>query len=301
MPLRKGSCVALITPMHADTGQIDFPSLERLLDFHVEQQTDNLCILGTTGEASVLSMAERQAVLTTAVQRVKGKLPILVGTGTIDPRHVKAMTQQAADCGCDASLLVTPYYVKPPQRGLIRHAVTAADWGLLPVVLYNVPGRTAVDMTDASVAVAAQHERIVGLKDATGDLQRVSNLRKLLKGRKDDFLLYSGDDATSLDFCLRGGDGCISVTANLAPRAMHDLVMAACSGQDRTMAAESINAQLEFLHKNIFCESNPIPTKYALRRLGMIDSAYCRPPLDELDPKMESLVDAALRHAGLLS
>ena len=175
MPMQQGSSCAIITPM-LDTGKIDLNSLRNLLQYHLDSGTDNLCILGTTGEASVMSMDERAQVLKTAVEMVKGKMPILAGCGTINPNNVKEMTKQAIDLGCDASLLVTPYYVKPPQRGLIKHFSDMADLGL-PVVMYNIPGRAKVDLTPESTAILAEHPNIVGLKDATGDLDRVKIIR----------------------------------------------------------------------------------------------------------------------------
>jgi len=298
MPLRPGSSVALITPMEADTGRVDFPALERLLQFHLDEKTDNLCILGTTGEAATLSFEERGEVLKTAVKMVKGEIPILVGCGTINPQAVKEYTIQARDIGCDAALIVTPYYVKPPQRGLIRHAQDAASYGL-PVLLYNVPGRTGSNISDESIAICAEHDNIVGVKDATGDLNRLSSLKQTLREKNiDDFLLYSGDDGTTMDFCLQGGHGCISVTANCAPRQMHDLVAASRAGDEAE--ARRINSSIEILHEKLFCESNPMPTKFALNRMGLTSSPYCRPPLDELDRSYHGVVYDALREAGLI-
>jgi 4-hydroxy-tetrahydrodipicolinate synthase len=300
MPLKPGSTVALITPFLPDTGAVDVPGLRALVEYHLNAGTDNLCILGTTGEASVLSMSERALVLQTVAEVAKGRVPLLVGCGTIDPQHVHEMTQQAFDCGADAALVVTPYYVKPPQRGLIRHFTDVATTSPLPVVMYNVPGRTAVDMADSSIAIAAMHENIVAVKDATGNLARVAALRQQLRDHQvsNDFLLLSGDDATSVDFCLLGGHGCISVTANVAARAMHESMVAALQG-DRTVAT-TLNEPLTALHTKLFCESNPMPVKYAARRLGLIGSSYCRPPLDCLAANCEGIVDDALRQAGLL-
>jgi 4-hydroxy-tetrahydrodipicolinate synthase len=294
MPMKRGSTCALITPFDPTTGAIDVAGLRSLLQYHLDACTHNLCILGTTGEANALSMQERAQVLTIAVEMVKGRIPILAGCGTINMESVKAMTQQAIDVGCDANLIVTPYYVKPPQRSLIQHFTTVADYGL-PVIIYNVPGRTAVNFLDESIAVAAQHPGVIGVKDATGDLSRITNLRKLVA---DDFLIYSGDDSTSKDFLLLGGDGTISVTANIAAQPMSAMVTAALAGQAEE--ATRINDQLDILHKKLFVESNPIPTKWAAMRLGMIQSAYCRPPLDALDTKLESIVEDALQQAGLL-
>lgn len=305
MPLRRGSAVALATPFDRHTGAIDLPAFRQLLQYHVTAGTDNLCLLGTTAEASVMTMAERAQILTTAVELVKGQIPIMVGCGTIDPSGVKDMIQQSIDLGADAALVVTPYYVKPPQRCLIQHFTNAAYMGL-PIVIYNVPSRTGVDMSDESIAICALHDTIVGVKDATGKLERVQNLRDQLastaatlqrSSTDSPFLLYSGDDATSMEFVLRGGDGCISVTANVAASSLHQIMSAALKGDaDR---ANALNNPLLPLHDNLFCEANPIPVKYAMARVGLIPSAYCRPPLDFLDPSYESIVDSALRHAGL--
>jgi len=298
-PLGQGSYVALITPM-TPTGELNLAELRVLLRLHVEAGTDGLCILGTTGEASVLTMAERKQVLDVAVEEVKGKIPILVGTGTIDPEHVKEQTQQAIDCGCDASLVVTPYYVKPPQRALTRHFETMADLGL-PVCIYNVPGRTGVDFLPESIAQVADHPNIVAVKEATGDVSRVSQIHDALAANgvaRDSLLLFSGDDGTTDDFVLSGGDGCISVTANIAPARMHNLMMSAL--QKDKEEVDRINAPLQNLHSTIFCEANPIPIKWALQRMGKIDCAYLRPPLDELSPDCYGAVEIAMKEAGLL-
>lgn len=298
-PMRQGSYVALITPM-TPTGALDLPSLRSLLQFHLESGTDGLCILGTTGEASVLTMAERKLVLDVAVEEVKGKIPILVGTGTIDPEHVKEQTLQAIDCGCDASLVVTPYYVKPPQRALVRHFETMADLGL-PVCIYNVPGRSGVDFLPESIAQVAGHPNIVAVKEATGDVSRVVQIQKACEANGlpgDSLLLLSGDDGTTDKFVLGGGDGCISVTANVAPTRMHNLMMAAL--RDDTDEVERINAPLRRLHDDEFCEANPIPIKWAIKRMGQIDCDYLRPPLCELSPDYHEIVESAMREAGLL-
>ena len=296
MPLRKGSTCALITPF-TDDGKIDVRGLEKLIEFHLEEGTDNLCVLGTTAEAAVMTMDERALVLTTIANIAKGKVPLLVGTGTINPESVKAMTQQAIDMGADASLIVNPYYVKPPQRALVRHFTTMADMGL-PVILYNVPGRTGSNIADETVALLSEHENIVGVKDATGDLKRLASLKALLGDRDSNFLKYSGDDESTDEFVLQGGDGCISVTANLVPGRIHEMVHAALKG-DSTLVKQ-INDPLRLLHTNLFCESNPIPTKWAAKRIGLVNTAYCRPPLDVLDPQFEGKVEDALKAAGLL-
>jgi 4-hydroxy-tetrahydrodipicolinate synthase len=283
-----------------NTGAIDILSLRSLLQFHLESGTDGLCILGTTGESSLLTMAERKRILDVAVEEVKGKIPILVGTGTIDPEHVKEQTLQAIDCGCDASLVVTPYYIKPPQRGLIRHFETMADLGL-PVCIYNVPGRTGVDFLPASIGKVAGHPNIVAVKEATGDVSRVQKIRDACEENgfsKDSLLLFSGDDGSTDEFVLKGGDGCISVTANVAPAMMHNLIMAALKKDMKEI--ERINSPLRRLHQDEFCEANPIPIKWALKRIGKIESAYLRPPLDALSPEFYDIVENALKEVGLL-
>ncbi len=296
--MRRGSTCALITPFTEDN-KIDVAGLEKLIDFHLEAGTDNLCVLGTTAEASVMSMDERELALRTIVGRAKGKIPLLVGTGAIDPAQVKKYTQQAIDLGADASLVVSPYYVKPPQRCLIHHFTTMADMGL-PVVLYNVPGRTAVDLSDETIATLAQHEKIVGIKDATGDISRLTSLKKALGEEMDrNFLKYSGDDGTTTDFVLGGGDGCISVTANVAPKAMRDMIHAALNGNDQL--AMELNEPLNLLHDRLFIESNPIPAKWAAYRLGLTDNAMCRPPLDTMDPQYIPLLEEALATANILA
>jgi 4-hydroxy-tetrahydrodipicolinate synthase len=286
----------LITPFTA-SGAIDMPNLKKMLQMHLDQGTDNLCVLGTTGEAQVLSMDERELILKTVVENVKGKIPITVGTGTINPVFVRAQTQQAIDLGADSVLVVTPYYVKPPQRGLIRLFTETADMGL-PVILYNVPGRTACDISDETFAILAEHEKIIGVKDATGNLDRLASLKTILGDKEGDFLKFSGDDGTTLDYVLQGGDGCISVTANLVPGIMHKMVQAALKGD--TELATKLNEPLMGLHKKLFIESNPIPCKWAAKRMGMIDTGFARLPLDEMDPIHHETIEEALRQAGLI-
>jgi 4-hydroxy-tetrahydrodipicolinate synthase len=312
MPLRPGSTVALITPM-TSSGSIDIPELRRLVQWHISQKTDNLCVLGTTGEASLLDLSERQIVLQTVVEEAKNILPILVGTGTLLPQDVRTLAQQALDFGADAHLVIPPYYLKPPQRCIVQHMTDLANQVALPLVLYNVPGRTGVDIADETTIALSQHENIVGLKDATGNLSRVTNVRTQVDAflslpLSSKFLLYSGDDETSLDFVLQGGDGCISVTANVAPNAMHTIMTLAKTIQgkddndddDVLQTARNMNQQLDLLHRRLFVESNPIPVKYAASKMGLISTAYCRPPLDQLDPKWEATVDEALQEAGLI-
>lgn len=302
MSIRQGSTVALITPFHEETGKVDFTSLQNLIQYHMDSGTDNLCLLGTTGEAGVLSMEEREQVLTTAVNMVKGRIPMMVGCGTINPHHVQEMIQQASDCGCDAALVVTPYYVKPPQRSLIKHYTTLADTSPLPLIIYNVPGRTAVDMKDESIAIAASHDNIIGVKDATGKLERLTALQQQLiqqNVKKEDFLLFSGDDETSMEYVLNGGDGCISVTANVAAKVMHDIMMSSLQNDPTT--AKALNDPLVLLHQKLFCEANPMPIKYAASKMKYISTPFCRPPLDIMDTKLYgTIVEDALQQAGLL-
>lgn len=302
MSIRQGSTVALITPFHEETGKVDFTSLQNLIQYHMDSGTDNLCLLGTTGEAGVLSMEEREQVLTTAVNMVKGRIPMMVGCGTINPHHVQEMIQQASDCGCDAALVVTPYYVKPPQRSLIKHYTTLADTSPLPLIIYNVPGRTAVDMKDESIAIAASHDNVIGVKDATGKLERLTALQQQLiqqNVKKEDFLLFSGDDETSMEYVLNGGDGCISVTANVAAKVMHDIMMSSLQNDPTT--AKALNDPLVLLHQKLFCEANPMPIKYAASKMKYISSPFCRPPLDIMDTKLYgTIVEDALQQAGLL-
>lgn len=300
-PLKKGSTVALVTPM-TSSGDLDLQSLRGLLRYHVMSGTDGLCILGTTGEATTLSMSERETILKIAVEEVKGKIPILVGTGTINPNSVKEQTMQAMDLGCDAALVVTPYYVKPPQRGLVQHFLKAADIGL-PVVLYNVPGRTGVDLLPETIAICAnEHENIIGVKEATGDISRVKQIKDALNdsgySKTDDFLLYSGDDATTADFVKCGGHGCISVTANVAAKQVHDVIMAALDGDEEKV--KEINKPLMKLHDNLFVEANPIPAKWATQRIGLMKSGGIRLPLVEMDENNYPLLEESLRTAGLL-
>jgi len=253
-----------------------------------------------------MSLAERQTVLDVVVEEVKGIIPILVGTGGINPTDVKAMTQQAIDSGCDANLVVTPPYIKPPQRGLISHFLSFAEMGL-PVVVYNVPGRTGVDLAPESVGQCfAESEYIIGVKEATGDVSRVKAITDVIakvnqEGGSDSdrsLLLYSGDDSTEAEFVLQGGSGCISVTANVAPKKMAQMMKFALEGNREE--AMKINEQLDSIHSNIFVESNPIPAKWALKRMGMIESAYCRPPLVELDEKHYTLIEESLKLGGCL-
>ena len=271
-----GSNVALVTPMKNDN-KIDYESLVRLLKWHEKEQTDGIVLLGTTGEGSTINMSERSRIIETAVNLLKNKIPIIVGTGAVDPNKVIELTKNAKDLGADASLVITPYYVKPPQRALITHFSTIADSIDLPMILYNCPGRTGVDMIPETISKLSLHPNIIGVKDASGDLSRVESLRNQCE---KGFLLYGGEDDQGYDFVRMGGDGVISVTANLYPLLEHCMLKLAKEGNYEL--AEKINNKLMPIHKNLFIESNPIPVKRALNIIGKIDSGI-RPPLTQLN------------------
>eukprot|EP00752_Nemacystus_decipiens_P016758 g14996.t1 len=293
MDVGPGSYVALVTPMTLD-GMIDEDALRGLLRWHLDCGTDGIVALGTTGEASVLSTAERQLVLDITVEEVGGKVPVVAGTSSVNPVVVIEQSVQAAERGADAVLVVTPAYVKPSQQGLVKFYTMVAEQGSLPLVLYNVPGRTAVDMGTPAIAELAKHPNIVGLKDATGDLSRIGELRAACP---EDFLFYSGDDATGMEFCLGGGDGLISVTADVAPREMAELVKACQAGDRQT--ADAINNKVIELHSKLFVQGNPVTVKYALARMGLVQDML-RVPLVPMEAKYRDQVDGALESAGLL-
>jgi 4-hydroxy-tetrahydrodipicolinate synthase len=290
MPAKlQGSIVALVTPMTPNNA-IDFEKLESILKWHVAEGTNGVVILGTTGEASTINMDERTEIIKRSVKTVNGAIPVIVGTGTIDTQKVIELSKHAMSLGADATLVITPYYVKPPQRALVTHFRTIADAVPLPMLLYNCPGRTGVDMKPETIAELASHPMIIGVKDATGDLTRISPLRSLCGG---DFLIYSGEDDSGCEFVRLGGDGVISVTANVAPKAVR--TMLAASKQGKKADAEAINDYLMPLHKRLFLESNPIPVKRALQLMGKIDTGI-RSPL----VKMDDVHVDALREALIL-
>jgi 4-hydroxy-tetrahydrodipicolinate synthase len=289
----RGSIVALITPMDAD-GAIDDAALARLVDFHVGAGTTAIVAVGTTGESATLDEAEHCAVIGRCVELAAGRIPVIAGTGANATAEAIRLTRCAQQVGADAALLVTPYYNKPTQAGLIAHYRAVAEAVDLPQILYNVPGRTACDMLPETTAVLAEVENIVGLKDATGDLTRVTQLRALCG---PDFALYSGDDGTGCEFMLRGGDGVISVTNNVAPVLMRRMCEAALAG-DRA-GAEQLNARLAELHRALFVESNPIPVKWAMVALGLAQPGI-RLPLTWLTPAHEATLRAAMQRAGAL-
>jgi len=294
MALPAGSLVALVTPM-TDDGQVDIPTMRELLRWHKAEGTDGVVILGTTGEASTLTDGEKAEVMAAAREEIGGELPIVVGTGTISTQGTIAATKQAKLFGADAALVVTPYYVKPSQAGLLQHFTAIADASELPIVLYNVPGRTGVDMSVETTVALSRHPMIAGLKDATGDNTRVGPMRAIIG---DDFRLYSGEDAMAREYVLQGGDGVISVTANVAPAAVAK-VMATAASRDAT-ASEAADAPLASLHRDLFCEANPIPVKWALAKMGKTKGGI-RLPLAELGLDYHGRVQAALQQGRCIA
>jgi len=287
------SLVALVTPMSPD-GAVDFAGLESLVEFHIEQGTDALVIAGTTGESATLKRPEHFSVVEAALRYARGRVPVVVGTGSNSTDQTIDLSQAVGELPIDAYLVVTPYYNKPTQEGLFQHFMAIADAVEKPVMLYNVPGRTAVDLLPETVAQLAEHPRIFGIKEATGELDRIEQIKNACG---PEFRLYSGDDPTAREFMLRGGHGVVSVTANVAPAAMRSMCEAALSG-DAEVAA-GIDEGLASLHRELFIESNPIPVKWALHRLGLIPEGI-RLPLTILAPEHQAAVDAALQRAGLI-
>ena len=287
-----GSIVALVTPMHVD-GSIDWAGLDRLLELHVASGTSAIGAVGTTGESATLSVPEHCEVIRYCVDRIAGRLPVIAGTGSNSTREAIELTEAAASAGADACLVVTPYYNRPTQRGLFEHFRTLAGAVNIPQILYNVPGRTAVDMVNDTVLRLAEVENIVGIKDATGDLKRGT---ELLQRVPPEFAVYSGDDLTAMALIAAGAQGNISVTANVAPAAMAELCRLAAAGD--LAHAEQINERLSALNEALFLEANPIPVKWALQRMGLIEAGI-RLPLTELDERYHERVNAALSRAGL--
>ncbi len=287
----QGSIVALVTPMDSN-GSIDNDSLKKLVEFHIEQDTDAIVAVGTTGESATLNEDEHCAVIEKIVQYVDGKISVIAGTGANSTTEAITLTQRAKQVGADACLLVTPYYNKPTQQGLYLHFKAIAEAVDIPQILYNVPGRTACDMLPETVGRLASIENIVGVKEATGDLERVSQIRDLCGS---DFALYSGDDATSREFCLLGGNGVITVTGNIAPKLMHQMVMASISGDQQL--AETIDEKLAGLHQQLFIQSNPIPVKWAVAEMGLIGQGI-RLPLTWLTEDCFEAVHQAMQQAA---
>jgi 4-hydroxy-tetrahydrodipicolinate synthase len=288
-----GSIVALVTPMHED-GSVDFDGLRGLIDWHIAEGTDCIGVVGTTGESPTVSMEENCEVIRVAVNHARKRVPIMAGTGANSTREAIELTRFAKEVGADCHLSVVPYYNKPSQEGIYQHFKAIAEAVDLPMVLYNVPGRTVADMLPETTLRLAQLPGIVGVKEATGNIERAA---WLIKHAPKGFSIYSGDDGTAVALMLLGGHGNVSVTANVAPRAMHDLCMAAIEGDVKRAAA--IHFKLLSLHKQLFCEPSPAPTKWAMAQLGR-----CRPtvrlPILELTEAGQASVGAAMRDAGLL-
>ncbi|WP_439639099.1 4-hydroxy-tetrahydrodipicolinate synthase [Nevskia sp.] len=290
----KGSIVAIVTPM-TPAGEVDFDALAALVEWHVAEGTDAIVAVGTTGESATLSVDEHIAVVRKVVEVVAKRVPVLAGTGANSTAEAIELTRLAKDAGADAALIVTPYYNKPPQEGLYRHFKAIAEAVAMPIVMYNVPGRTGCDMLPATVARLAQLPNIVGIKEAKGELSRVRELLAL--GLPKDFALYTGDDATARESMLLGFHGDISVTANVAPKLMHEMCVAAIAGDAAT--AGMIDSRLTLLHKNLFLDPNPIPAKWALEAMGRIRGGI-RLPLVPMNPDHVNLVRDSLRAAGAL-
>lgn len=288
-----GSHVALITPMFED-GQVDYPSLKRLLDYQLDNGTDGLIIMGTTGEAATIDFAEQLIVLQFVIDQVQGRCQIIAGNGSNSTAEAVEKTKALDKMAIDGFLTVTPYYNKPTQKGMLAHFSAVAAATDKPVLLYNVPGRTGVDLLPATVAELAKISNITGIKEATGSLARLRDIQALVG---PDFALLSGDDASACDFLLQGGHGVISVTTNVAPKAMALMIRAARAGDSAT--AKNVDSTLQPLHRDLFIESNPIPAKWALLRLGLITSDFARLPLTQLEPIHQPVIEQALHAAQL--
>jgi len=278
----------------APDSKLDHEALARLLEFHIENDTDAIVAMGTTGESATLPETEHCQVIKQVVELVNGRLPVIAGTGANSTIEAINLTRCAKQAGADACLLVTPYYNKPTQEGLYLHHKTVAESVAIPQILYNVPGRTACDMLPETVGRLSEVDNIIGVKEATAELDRVARIRQLCA---DDFLLFGGDDDTACEFMLLGGNGVISVTANFAPKAMHEMCMLALAGKRRE--AEEIDGRLRGLHQSLFLESNPIPVKWAVARLGLIEQGM-RLPMTWMSAQYEPQLQAAMQQAGVL-
>lgn len=288
-----GSIVALVTPMSAD-GQIDWRSLHNIVDWHLQEGTHGIVAVGTTGESATLDVAEHCEVIRRVVDQVKGAIPVIAGTGANSTREAIELTRAAKSVKADACLLVTPYYNKPTQEGLFLHHKAIAEAVAIPQILYNVPGRTACDMLPETIARLSKINGIIGVKEATGNIERGKEIRSLCA---NDFILLSGDDESFLDLMAVGAKGNISVTANVVPKLMSEICALALAGNNE--AAHKKNASLLDLHKKLFCESNPIPVKWALHRMGLIPEGI-RLPLTPLSSDKYAILEAALATAGAL-
>ena len=290
----RGSIVALVTPFHED-GSVDYLRLRQLVDWHVAEGTDCIGVVGTTGESPTVTVEEHCQIIQVAVEQAAGRIPVMAGCGANSTAEAISLARYALEVGAHSQLQVVPYYNKPGQEGQYRHFRAIAEaTGELPIVLYNVPGRSVADLQHDTVLRLAQVDGIVGIKEATGNLERA---QWLLREAPADFAVFSGDDATAIALMLLGGHGNVSVTANVTPRLMHQLCAAAMAGDLAT--ARAIQQRLLPLHRQLFCEANPIPVKWAMARLGLCGPTL-RLPMTELEADGQARVEAALQQAGLL-
>ncbi len=289
----QGSLVAIVTPMF-DDGRLDMPSLNALIDFHIDQGTDGIVIVGTTGESPTVDFDEHCLLIKTAVSQVNGRVPVIAGTGANSTKEAIELTQKARDLGVDACLLVAPYYNKPTQEGLYQHFMAIANAVDVPQILYNVPGRTGCDITNDTTLRLAAHKNIIGIKDATGGIERGTDL--ILRAPKD-FAVLSGDDATAMSLMLLGGKGVITVTGNVAPKFMHEMCAAAIAGD--AIKAREINAKLFQLHQKLFIEANPMPVKWVLAQMGLIKMGI-RLPMVHLSTQYHDVLRSACKPANIL-
>jgi 4-hydroxy-tetrahydrodipicolinate synthase len=287
-----GSIVAIVTPMHED-GSLDLPRFRSLIDYHIQEGTDGIVVVGTTGESPTVNVEEHCELIRVAVEHAKGRIPIIAGTGANSTAEAIELTEFSRKAGAVAGLSVVPYYNRPTQEGLYRHFRSIAEASPLPMILYNVPGRTVADLANDTALRLAEIPNIIGIKDATGSLDRACDL---IARAPKDFALYSGDDMTMMAFILLGGHGTISVTANVAPRLMHEVCAAALKGD--AITAREANAKLVGLHRDLFCEANPIPVKWAVEQMGLIGNGI-RLPLTTLSEGCHARVRAAMRQAGI--
>ena len=294
MTMITGSIVAIVTPMHAD-GSLDLDGMRRLVDYHVQEGTDAIVVVGTTGESPTVSVEEHHQLIEITVKQAAGRIPVIAGAGANATAEAIELTRFAKQAGADAVLSVVPYYNKPTQEGLYRHFKAIAEAVDIPVILYNVPGRTVADLSNETALRLAQIPNIVGIKDATGNIDRGN---ELIARAPKDFAVYSGDDASACSLLLNGGKGNISVVANVAPRLMHERCAAALAGD--LAKAREIHFRLLPLHRQLFCEANPIPVKWACQQLGLIGEGI-RLPLTPLSAECHDRVRGALRQSGLLA
>lgn len=289
----KGSLVAIVTPMHED-GRLDLERFCNLIDFHVEQGTDGIVVVGTTGESPTVNFEEHQLLISTAVKHTAGRIPVIAGTGANSTTEAIDLSIYAKDAGANASLSVVPYYNKPSQEGLYQHFKSVAEAVDIPQILYNVPSRTVADIANETVLRLSQLPNVIGIKDATGDMGRGFDL---LCRASEDFAVYSGDDSSSLALLLQGGHGTISVTANVAPKLVHEMCVAVFAGD--LDIARALNKKLLRLHQDLFVEANPIPVKWAVAKMGLA-GAGLRLPLTQLSVKYHEVIKEAMLEAGVV-